>query len=115
MPRLDLDTSSIADKATALAFNKLMDQTERNPFSTLDGKIIKFKIKTSTSSEPVVLYHGLGYTPNIAVSLGIVEEDYVGLTFSPVVDHQDTNGKTIKIIVSFPCDVEMLMFVGRVP
>jgi hypothetical protein len=113
MPRLNLDTSAIEDQATALAFNKLMDQTEQNPFSTLDGKIIKFKVKTTTSSEPVVLYHGLGYTPNMAFSMGIVSEDYVGLTFSPVVDHQDTNDKTLKVIVSFPCNVELVMFVGR--
>ena len=113
MPRLNLDTANIQDQATVLAFNKLMDQTEQNPFSTLDGKICKFKIKTTTSSEPVVLYHGLGYTPNMALSMGIVAEDYVGLTFSPVIDHQDTNEKTLKVIVSFPCDVEMLMFVGR--
>jgi hypothetical protein len=115
MPRLNIDTSTISDQATVLAFDKIMDQTEQNPFSILDGKIIKFKISTSTSSEPVILYHGLGYTPNIAMTLGIVAEDYVGLTFSPVIDHQDTNEKTIKVIVSFPCDVEMMMFVGRLP
>jgi hypothetical protein len=113
MPRLNLDTSNIQDQATALAFNKLMDQSDQNPFSTLDGKIIKFKVKTSTASEPVILYHGLGYTPNIAVSMSIVEEDYIGLAFSPVIDNQDTNDKTLKVIVSYPCEVDMLMFVGR--
>ena len=113
MPRLNIDTSNIQDQATVLAFEKVMDQTEKNPFSTIDGKICKFSVKTTTSSEPVVLWHGLGYTPNVAFSMGIVAEDYVGLTFSPVIDNQDTNDKTLKVIVSFPCEVDLVMFVGR--
>jgi hypothetical protein len=113
MPRIDLDTSTIQDQATVLAFNKLMDQSDKNPFSAVDGKVIKFKVKTTTSSEPMVVHHGLGYVPNIALPMGIVGSDYIGLWFSAVMDNFDTNDRTIKLIVSDPCECNMIMFVGR--
>jgi hypothetical protein len=113
MSRLDINTSNISEGAIVDAFAVIQDHSDDNPFSNLDGKIIRFTIKTVSSSESVVLFHGLGYTPNIAFSMGVVGQDYVGTTFTAVVDGLDTNARTIKVVVSDPCEADLIMYVGR--
>lgn len=113
MPKLRIDTSKISDQSVVDALESVQDHADSNVFMGLDGKIIKFLVQTTTSSESIVLFHGLGYTPNIAFPVGIIGQDYVGTTFSPVVSSSDTNDKTLKVVVSMPCYTEMIMFVGR--
>lgn len=113
MPRLDIDTSMIADVATVNALSAIQTHADSNPFSWLDGKIFRFPIKTTTISTAVILFHGLGFTPNIAFSMGILGQDSAGTSFTPVVDGKDTNSKTIKVIVSDPCEAELILYVGR--
>lgn len=113
MPRLNIDSSKIEDKAVIQAFDSVQDHADSNPFSSLDGKLIKFNIKTSTTGEAITLFHGLDYTPNIAFSVGLIGQDYVGTTFTPVVSDTNTNDRFLKIIVSDPCIAEVIMFVGR--
>ena len=113
MPRLDIDTTKITDPAAVAAFKIVNEASASNPFSYLDGKLIRFSLKTKTSSESVVLFHGLGYVPNVAFSMGVIGQDYVGTTFTAVVDGSDTNDKTIQVIVSDPCEADLIMYVGR--
>ncbi len=113
MPRLDIDTSKIEDQSVVQAFDSVQGHADTNAFMGLDGKFIKFMVQTVTSSQSILLYHGLGYVPNVAFACGIIGQDYVGTTFSPVVSASETNDKTLKVVVSDPCMTEMIMFVGR--